>query len=162
LNQVTEEDIQHYYRHISTPIIVASKEEHKNMLRKHRSKWYQCLMDDSDSEDEFSLMERDTLTANLQNLDFNSNTNFYNNLEKEKEKIKDENFNINNDNGDNNKIIHQLISSPHGISLKERQQLKTDKLRERIAKMMELTPFQSRIWSIQTVDETHHQNVPHL
>jgi len=77
LSQITEDD-NLFYSHKSKPVILAAKETHKNMLRKQRAKWYELLMDDSDTDEDDIYDENfDELTNNIRNLNFNSNTNNY-------------------------------------------------------------------------------------
>lgn len=146
LSQVTEDDINSYYSHKSTPVMLAAKEAHKNMLKKHRANWWQ-LLDDSDSEcDDSYDKDFDDLNANIRNLNFNAITeNYY--KEGEVKKIQRE-LNIGHSSSD----TYQLHNS---VSKRQRNQLKTNNLRKTMARMMNNNPDKSRIWSVGPRESNH-------
>lgn len=49
--------------------MLAAKEAHKRAMKKARSKWYELLMDDSNSDDDFELVN---LKENLEDLEFSA------------------------------------------------------------------------------------------
>ena len=121
--------------------MLAAKEAHKKMLRKQRAKWYELLMDDSDSEEDQIYDENfDDLANNIRNLNFNSNTNNY--YAEAKQNIIDSSSIVSN---------YQPRKS---VSKKDKNQLKTNNLRQSIAKMMNTTPSQSSIWNVVPLPST--------
>lgn len=139
MSQVNEEEIN-LFSHKSKPIILAAKEAHKKMLRKMRSKWYELINDDSDSDEEINDEIFDELSNNIRNLNFNSrNNNLYLDIDKKglkrKETDKNDRFQLN-----------------QTITKKEKSQLKTNNLRDSLSKMMISEPDKSRIWSVSPFD----------
>ena len=57
LSEVTQDDIDNYYSHKSVPVMLAAKEAHRKALKKQRSKWYELLVCESDSDDEKDNIE---------------------------------------------------------------------------------------------------------
>jgi hypothetical protein len=142
LSQVNEEEIN-LFSHNSKPVTLAAKEAHKRMLRKMRSKWYEILNDDSDSDDDPYDEAFDELNNNIRNLNFNSSTNnLYADIDKK-------GLNI------NRKIINEVDSFQlhQGITKKEKIQLKTYNLRQSLTKMMMSEPDKSRIWNVTPFDD---------
>jgi len=135
LAQINEED-NLLYSHKSKPVILAAKEAHKNMLRKQRAKWYELLMDDSDTDEDDIYDENfDELTNNIRNLNFNSNTdNFYAETGRKKYEPSSSNPTL---------LLHKSVTK------KDKNQLKTNSLRKSITKMMNLTPSKSTIWNVE-------------
>jgi len=123
--------------------MLAAKEEHKRMLKKQRCKWYELLNEDSDSDGEVYNENFDELNSNIRNLNFNSNTNnYYSGLDKASSHLRPTD-------------MFQLHKS---VSKRERNQLKTNNLRQSISKMMTQTPSQSRIWNVEPFSD----NIPKL
>lgn len=138
MSQINEDD-NLFYSHKSKPVILAAKEAHKNMLRKQRAKWYELLMDDSDTDEDETYDENfDELANNIRNLNFNSNTNnYYSNATQTELKRKlptSTNSTL---------LLHKNVTK------KDKNQLKTNSLRKSITKMMNLTPSKSTIWNVE-------------
>jgi hypothetical protein len=113
------------------------------MLRKLKSKWYEVLNDDSNSDDDPYDEAFDELNNNIRNLNFNSNTNnLYADIDKK-------GF-TSNRKFINDKHSFQLHQS---ITKKEKNQLKTNNLRHSLTRMMMSEPDKSRIWNVSPFDD---------
>ena len=69
---MTEDEVNTFYSHKSMPITILAKEAHKKAFKKANAKWYEMLMNDSDSEndDGFDLA---SLKENLADLTYKTN-----------------------------------------------------------------------------------------
>ena len=115
------------------------------MLRKMKSKWYEVLNDDSDSDDDVYDEAFDELNNNIRNLNFNSNTNnLYADIERKGLTS-------------NKKFVNEADSFQlhKSITKKEKNQLKTNNLRQSLTKMMMSEPDKSRIWNVSPFGDKH-------
>lgn len=119
--------------------MLAAKEAHKQMLRKQKSKWYELLMDESDSDCDEQNDKYDELDMQIKSLNFNAITNNYY-LSSASTAIKK--FPLNADNRFNN-----------SVTKRQRNQLKTNNLRKSVTRMMNSAPNQSRIWNIDLTED---------
>ena len=141
LSQVTEEDVNNYYTHKSTPVMLAAKEAHKRMLRNQRANWYEKLMDDSESEPDESCDKKfDELNSNIMSLNFDAVTeNYYIDKQSKKHAAFNNNFTH----------MHESFQKHQSLSKRQRNQLKTNVLKKSVAHMMNATPNKSRIWNLE-------------
>jgi hypothetical protein len=134
-NLETSQETAEMFVHKSKPVQLAAKQAHKRMLHKMRSKWYQQLNEgSSESSGEDDADYFDQLNNDIRNLNFNSNTDNY--------------FSGNRSTRLNRSDMINNIQ-PYSISRRERNQLKTNTLRNSLTKLMLLAPDRSRIWNVE-------------
>ncbi len=152
LSQLTDEDVNTYYSHKSTPVMLAAKEAHKQMLKKQKSKWHELLMDRSDSEDTYDDLNDETvdqLSINIKNLNFNAITNNYYSSSSQS-KVGETTSTI---------VKKSQFYSPDShnkrsiVSKRQRNELKTNNLRKTVTRMMKSNPNQSHIWNIDLTED---------
>ena len=129
--------------------MLAAKEAHKKMLKKQKSKWYEQLMNNSDSDDDYNDYNNNTndkndeqLNINLKNLNLNTITNNYYTTTSSQTASSDLL---------NNKKNHH--HHHNNISKRQRNELKTNNLSKSVKHMMRSHPNQSRIWSINLAED---------
>ena len=128
LSQVTEEDVNNLYSHKSMPVMLAAKEAHKEQLRKQRSKWYELLSDESESDSEINDEKFDDLNNGIRNMNFNDKTdNYY--IDTDAKRKPRKTFSANAD-----------LQIHRGISKKERNQLKSHYLRKKMTRFLNIEP----------------------
>ena len=137
---MTEEDVNNYYSHNSTPVMLAGKEAHKQMLKKLRANWWETL-DDSDSDGDFEAYDEnlDELKSNIRNLNFDAMAEKH------------------NKNGKSSQVSSKLSKISNCVSRRQNNQLKTNNLRRSVTYMMNCNPDKSRIWNVES-DKVAHLN----
>jgi hypothetical protein len=157
LSQVTEEDINSYFSHKSTPVMLAAKEAHKKMLKKQKSKWFEQLMNNSDSDDDDddnanyqndndTNENTDQLNIKIKNLNLNTITNNYYTITSSQTAINKK-----------SQYVYSDELTPTNkrniVSKRQRNDLKTNNLSKSVKHMMRSTPNQSRIWNINLTED---------